>query len=91
MLQSSLSISSPISPGKSFLLENISMLGEVEPQVVGEEQGSEEGSPRGGCGSFSSNWISPGPACFASKSNPTGWKDISHWHFHSMCCHTMYH
>ena len=45
-------MSSPISPGKFYSLENISMLGEVEPQVVGEEQGSEGGSPRGGCGSF---------------------------------------
>ena len=53
MSQSSLSMSSPISPGKFYSLENISMLGEVEPQVVVEEQGSEGESPRGGCGSFS--------------------------------------
>ena len=46
-------MSSPISPGKFYSLENISMLGEVEPQVVVEEQGSEGESPRGGCGSFS--------------------------------------
>ena len=46
-------MSSPISPCKFYSLENVSMLGEVEPQVVCEEQGSEGGSPRGGCGSFS--------------------------------------
>ena len=45
-------MSSPISPGKFYSLENISMLDEAEPQVVCEEQGSEGESPRGGCGSF---------------------------------------
>ena len=44
-------MSNPISPGKFYSLENISMLGEVEPQVVGDEQGNERGPSGGGCGS----------------------------------------